>query len=574
MQPVGSTPQAARDDSGGKLAWVFHVALCLLGLAATFKPDWSSLFNRSIIDNGDGELNNYFLEHSFQLLTNRAYPGTLWSPPFFYPAPHVLAYSDNLFGAAPIYWLFRVGLPPHAAMLGWIAACLVLDYAAFAWLLRTQRVGNILCGIGGFLFAFGMPRIMQISHPQLFPQFFTPLALIYLFAMLRAPSVKHLNLFLLLTFWQLLAGIYLGWFLAFGSVVCVVVALAFDGRIRRRLPQFVGSHAVAIAASLAAWAVLLLAFIHPYLDSPNYREGGWPFWAVDSTLPRLGSWFQPPPQSFWARYFDPWTSHYSMRHEHYMFDGAFAYLAALAALVTVIFLHRPAQSGRRRVVKISLLTFAAIFLLSWRFLPGASAWEAVNDWFPGARAIRIVTRIWTIADAFLLLGALVGLDALLRSISNRKSILIAASLLLTVLALSEQFTPPPSDVYSPFARDVNDQAQLIRGADAAFLVIGAGNGPGVWQNLSMMWAGINANVPVINGYSLRPPPGYNVGDRHDMWPHLRAWLGPQWHGKLVILANKKDAAYDALTEQLPNATVAQNQTFRAFTMEVAANRLP
>src|ERR1700722_10486153 len=184
-----------------------HAILCLAGIAVTFRPDWSSGFERSVLDNGDGALNNYFLEHSWQLISNRAYAGSLWSPPFFYPEKGTLAYSDNLFGAAPIYWFFRLFLDPHFAMLAWEVACLTLCYISFAYLLRRNGVGQILSAVGGFLFAFGMPRVMDLSHAQLVPAFPTPLAILYLFEFLRQPNVWRLAMVCLFTFWQLLCGL-------------------------------------------------------------------------------------------------------------------------------------------------------------------------------------------------------------------------------------------------------------------------------------------------------------------------------------------------------------------------------
>src|SRR4051794_21035649 len=47
-------------------------------------------------DRGDTRLINYILEHSYLWL--RSAPGheQFWSPPFYYPAPNVAAYSDVL----------------------------------------------------------------------------------------------------------------------------------------------------------------------------------------------------------------------------------------------------------------------------------------------------------------------------------------------------------------------------------------------------------------------------------------------------------------------------------------------
>src|SRR5436190_260209 len=71
---------------------------------------------------GDTVLNHYLLEHTWRALADRGYPFSLWSPPFFYPTPHVLGYSETLLGVAPAYWLLRLGLPPEDAYPIWMIA--------------------------------------------------------------------------------------------------------------------------------------------------------------------------------------------------------------------------------------------------------------------------------------------------------------------------------------------------------------------------------------------------------------------------------------------------------------------
>ena len=557
-------------------ALMFHVVLCVLGLAIMFRPDWSSGFRESIIDDGDGTLNNYFLEISYQLVTNRAYAGSLWSPPFFYPARNVLAYSDNLFGSAPIYWVFRIFASPHAAMLAWMATCLALCYATFALLLRKLHVGHVLSGVGGFLFAFGMPRVAQVSHPQLMPQFLTPLAMVQLFAMLRAPTLKRLNLILLLGFWQLLAGVYLGWFLAFGFVVCLIVTLLFDRGAIRRLTTFVRGRPIAIVVSLVGWGILLLAFVAPYRQAAREHEGGWSFEYTETYLPRLGSWLQPPPGNFWRPYLGELSLHIPMRYEHCLFNGFFTPIAALAAIAAMLFGGR-IPHGRRWTIKISLLTFAAVFLLSFRYLPGLSPWEAINLHFPGAKAIRAVARIWTIAYAFLIVGAMLGVDSLIRTAFGRAWLGKAAVLLLAALALSEQFTMPPFNVRSAvFLREVEEESEMMRGADAAYLVISDDSidpppvdaiPPGISKNLSAMMAGLRVNVPVINGYSMWSPPNYGPFEADSLGKSLVAWLGPGWHGNLRIVVESRDtAACRAIARQFPEALLSEDHGLRAFTI--------
>lgn len=82
---------------------LFYTVISLIGIMMMYFPTILSGFTRIQAERADTRILHYFLEHSFQLLVNRNYTGTLWSPSFFYPFKNALAFSENLFGCAPIY---------------------------------------------------------------------------------------------------------------------------------------------------------------------------------------------------------------------------------------------------------------------------------------------------------------------------------------------------------------------------------------------------------------------------------------------------------------------------------------
>src|SRR5262249_24328893 len=141
---------------------------------------------------GDTLLNHYALEHSWRCLTQPDYVGSLWSPAFFYPQPLALAYSENLFGTAPLYWLLRSACPDLLAYQLWMMLVVALTYAAMAWALGRFGVGHLLAALGGYVFAFGLPRLTQIGHQQLLPALFAPVAILAAERCLRAPTVAGL----------------------------------------------------------------------------------------------------------------------------------------------------------------------------------------------------------------------------------------------------------------------------------------------------------------------------------------------------------------------------------------------
>ena len=119
-----------------------------VGLLSAFHPTLLSNFTRLQTDPGDTLLNGYILEHSWRCLTQANYIGNYWSPPFFHPQPLALAYSENLLGTAPLYWLLRIAAPPIAAYQLWMMLVTGLTYVSFAAVLRRFGVGHLLAALG------------------------------------------------------------------------------------------------------------------------------------------------------------------------------------------------------------------------------------------------------------------------------------------------------------------------------------------------------------------------------------------------------------------------------------------
>src|SRR6476660_7423298 len=155
-------------------SFIVPAAVGAIGLWAAFSPTLASGFARLQADPGDTLLNHYALEHSWRCLTRRDYAGSLWSPAFFHPQPLVLAYSENLLGTAPLYWLPRLACPPATAYQLWMMLAAALTYISVAAMLGRFGVGPVVAALGAYLFAFGLPRLAQIEHQQLLPHLFAP----------------------------------------------------------------------------------------------------------------------------------------------------------------------------------------------------------------------------------------------------------------------------------------------------------------------------------------------------------------------------------------------------------------
>jgi hypothetical protein len=482
---------------------LLYTLVCICGVGMVFYPTLSSGFESMQVEPGDTLLNHYFLEHLFQWVTNREYIGELWSPPFMYPYQEALAFSDNLFAAGPFYWVFRAFVSPDIAYQLWMMAMFVLDFACFCWLGRKVGANPLISAAAAFVFAFGMPRAAQLGHQQLLPQFYTPLALVWFWELLRTPSLKALSLALLFTYLQLMAGIYLGWFLLFSLAFFIPILMLLNADSFAKITRLLRSAPQAWAIVMA-WAVATVVSMLPYLRA-QAEVGRRNFSEIDTMLPRVSSWFLPYPGSIYGALLRP-DADLPMVHEHWMFAGFGVWLMlALAAWALALNLL---SDDLKRLAYASGLTAAAIVLCSLRWPGGFTAWVPIFDYIPGAGAIRGVSRIWLIVYPYALLAGLIGSQAFIKSrlASPARGSLVAA--LLLVFCMGEQvLANAPSFKKRPFSDDVADIQSLIRN-DCDFVYLTHPSMPTGVVALKAMWAGMQTNVPVVNGYSGNYPKNY------------------------------------------------------------------
>jgi hypothetical protein len=134
MQPV--KPMAEVKPHHGRWILAPYATVLLIGLVCALRPTLFSAGRRLQTDPGDTVLNHYILEHSWLWLTRADYVGELRSPPCFYPTKLTLAYSENLLGTAPLYWLLRIFCAPVTAYAAWMMVVCSLSYGTMAWVLR------------------------------------------------------------------------------------------------------------------------------------------------------------------------------------------------------------------------------------------------------------------------------------------------------------------------------------------------------------------------------------------------------------------------------------------------------
>jgi hypothetical protein len=134
---------------------IAYAAAIAFGLYQTFGPTIDSRFARVQTEHGDGMLNHFILEHSWQALSNPDYRGSFFSPPCFFPQRMTLWYSEHLLGAAPLYWLLRLVLPYDFAYQWWQIILAAFNFVAFAlvawiWLAIVFWLLPEMCSSGSY----------------------------------------------------------------------------------------------------------------------------------------------------------------------------------------------------------------------------------------------------------------------------------------------------------------------------------------------------------------------------------------------------------------------------------------
>jgi hypothetical protein len=541
---------------------VFYTLVAILGVAMAFYPTLISGFASTQIDAGDSRLNNYFLEHSFQVIFNRTYIGSLWEPAFFYPLKEVLAMSDNLWGSAPIYWVFRGFFSPDISFQLWMIAATLLCFVSFSAILRHFKVGHVLSAGGGFLFAFGMPRMTQLGHQQLLPQFYTPFAFLAVWRFMAQPNNTRFALALLMIYLQLLSGIYLGWFLLAGVIFLIPASVFVKHTSFQNLKNYFQSNKIAAASIVGIWFGATLWLLLPYLRMGERLDGGHSIGAVSTTVARLSSWMLPPPNSLWSPLLEFQARAYSMPNEHRLFMG-FTVLSLTVATIYAVFKRREIYDiERERLVKACLLVSTTLFLI---FLREIDIWKLVYWFAPGGKAIRVTARIFSLIYFFSLTAIFVTVDLYLkRSIKNVRVRTFLAAALCSLAMVEQILIEPTSYIKAPFLQAEQEIAALMRqDCDLAYVEMGK-HQPDWAQQLSAMWAGLYAGVPVINGYSSQPPPRYPIKSMSSA--QVRQWLRADFKGKLCMIKPTKPT--DSQPVHYYQAALLQPISQKVFAQEI------
>jgi hypothetical protein len=498
---------------------LFGIAPLLLGWGAglflSFYPFFLSGGAR-VVGGEDSLLINYVLEHSYRWLLHHPLHGDLWSPPVFYPEPNTGAYTDVLLSAAPFYWCWRaLGLLPDTAFQLWMLTVTSLNYlTAYLLLRRCLRLRSLAAAAGSFLFAFSSYRLGQIGHMQLHIHFYSVLSVYALYrlfeltppvgATAKAPLPLRLSLlparawvglFFAGVVCQLYASFYLGWFLGIALAAAAFWALLLP-RCRERLLGVVRTYPLSLLLGSVLTALLLNDMARHYFQAA--RETGYrSHQEIVTYIPTLVSWVSQGKESW----FSPANGllAWGFGSQEPLAEGETAIGCGLITSLAVLlgFAGRRRQPSTQFLLLVALTLVAAttgVTTLNW------SPWPVLYPWVPGAGAIRVIARV----ALPLLLPAAIGLGYFLQD-SRRPAVALAVALLCVL----EQAQTIGAFDKERHRRDVDQIARRVPpGCNAFFYAQSDSSEFFVKFQVDAMWAQLATNIPTVNAYLGKSPPGY------------------------------------------------------------------
>jgi hypothetical protein len=524
------------------LSWLIVLCLGIAGTVQYHLAQFSSGFDTFFGDRGDPRGIVYFCEHWYQGFLGKA---NLLSPGLFYPTKETLAYSDLLVGYAIPYSLLRgLGFEMFSAMEIVIIGLTFLTYlACFLLLNRALHFKLLPSCAGAMFFAFSSPKFFQLSHLQL--QFVICLPLIFLLIILLVqewPTLTQKRAFALLSLSglafniQLLTAFYPGWFFSLWCFLFLILALLFKPS-RRFVFLLVRKFWPAIPISAATFLLGSIPFMLVYLPRANAQN-----WYTYSNVKEM---------------IPEWWSLLSMGDGNYAWGWlagivrpkpaptywteltiGIGVITSLAWIGITIFglwtvgrtvTSRSAKKGNEDRLEsrhvyilflgLMILATTLFYCIGMKYGNAHSLWKHVYHYFPGAKAIRAMSRYVIFLTLPMSIGFAYVLDYAIKRVSAQKASRLRSALMFGVVALAavgvfEQFGTfkVGGTGFSKKAETayLNAMAAKLDGNCAAFYVAAKPDdhhGAAEYQYDAMMIA-VMTQIPTLNGSSSQFPPDW------------------------------------------------------------------
>lgn len=448
------------------LKWGFFSFFLFLGLIIFTYP---MILNPDIMpgDACDVKSFAYILEHSYKWLLREPLHSSLIDIPFYYPSQNTLFYSDALIGIMPFYWVIRVFCDSaFSAVQILLPFMCLLNYSSFYYFLKKQlKFESLYSSIGAYLFAFSLLRYYRLCHLNYFSQFFSVLALIFLFKINKENQNSKNHLYFALSVLFLVLQYYTcfsyGYYFCFTGVFILLISMFFKNP-REKIISFVKFFYKKILLYSFIFIISLSPLAYFYLSTGLTRD-------IEEV------YFYMQPVSAWIRNLSILDSFFlSDKLEYKDVYTAQELCASMGVITTILALIGVFKIKNYRY--IFLITLFFIFLCSVQ-INGFVFWNIFYNFLPGTQGMRAIIRI-SLMTLFILP---VGICYYLNFLKNKKTKPSIVLLILSIIVIISEQIPYKYDIYSPwktyswskskFIEQINKYSKLIR-EDTELIYIG------------------------------------------------------------------------------------------------------
>lgn len=484
--------------------------LLLLALGFVLVP-WAHTCQLSCVpgDLGDARFNGVILEHFHRWLSG--HESSLISPRFFFPVPGALTFSDNHWGTAWIYSLYRLmGWDRYQAFDLWYLTGYLANFTVSHIVFRRLRFSPLASALAAFAFTFAMPAIARHTHAQLNYRLMLPIGLLLWQRFVVDGRWRWIAGLAVAVVVQFYISIYLGYFMLLLLAAWGVAQWGIEGIGPRRWfaqwqqwrqpaarRELAWSSAILVVAGIA-----LVALMAPYLYYSRLYGFVRSVEEVATLLPRPASYFLADTSWVWARFSALLGADVPMRHEHQIFFGVGALgLAALGVCRSAL---------RTRWVALASIALLILLTLS---VHGVSLYMLLAG-LPGIGSVRAMARIGVALALPLAVLVAIGVDTVRRGRIVWQ--LLAAVLALLMVVEAATIRTAKFDIADARRRIATLQHGLpspLAGERVLFNPIRA-EVPASISELDGMILAQTLGHSTLNGYSGNLAPGYEPREQH------------------------------------------------------------
>ena len=514
--------------------------LAVASLTIFFRDDLYVGFASVLGDRLDGTIELALLQHWSNVVNGVE----AWNAPgFFYPTRDTLGYNDGYLLTGLIFAFLRMlGTGLYMASEGTNALVKLSGFIGFVVFATTVfRCRLWIAALGGVVFTDALNSYAQSGHAQLLTVSFAPILGAILISMARAITVQRRREVLaygaagavFLATW-LLTAFYIAWFFVlYTSLVATISLFAFAGYLTefanaaRRCAGPLGLSTVVLVLSLIPFLVVYV----PKASETGMHPFGEVFGYLSTPIDILNVGGESP---FFRTLQFRLAPLFSPGSEHIM--GITPILLVVFSVALTGFALR-SKTVRTRFAFCMGVSAIVLWCISIRF-GHFTVWRLIYDTFPGARGVRVISRVPLLLEWPVVTVATIGLNefgswALRRDWRRGGGVAIVAVLLVLIVeqagsapqsmvdrsreyAWLRSIPRPPAACRSFFVAR-NRDADPIFGQRLSNLV-----GHGISAMLVAEWL----RLPTINGFATFVPVGWNLMgiDQPDYLTRVQAYV--------------------------------------------------